>query len=61
MQQYICYRQLAGLTKTVNDYVRTCDVCQKNKIGGRRNHGLIPLPTALTGLLLLAYIYAINL
>ena len=31
----------------VNDYVRTCDVCQKNKIGGRSNHGLIPLNSAL--------------
>ena len=31
----------------VNDYVHTCDVCQKYKLGGRRNHGLIPVTGAL--------------
>ena len=30
-----------------NDYIRTCDTCQKQKTGGRRNHGLIPLAGAL--------------
>ena len=36
-----------GLQRMVNDYIRTCDVCQKYKTVGRNNHGLIPLTGAL--------------
>ena len=36
-----------GLQKMTNGYIRTCDIYQKHKTGGRRNHGLIPLTGAL--------------
>ena len=36
-----------GLQRVVNDYIRTCNACQKYKLGGRSNQGLIPITGAL--------------
>ena len=36
-----------GMQKMVYEHCRTCNVCQKFKLGGKNNHGLIPLVQAL--------------
>ena len=35
------------MQKMVYKFCRSCDTCQKYKLGGRNNHGLIPLTQAL--------------
>ena len=32
-----------GMTKTIENYVKNCDICQKNKITGNKKYGKIPL------------------
>merc|ERR1712051_171732 len=36
-----------GMQKMVYEFCRSCNTCQKYKLGGRNNHGLIPLTQAL--------------
>lgn len=36
-----------GISKQVEDFIRTCDECQKYMITGKRNYGKISLNSAL--------------
>ena len=48
MLKIIClYFGLPGIQKQVEDFIKTCEECQKYKIAGKRNYGKIPLKSSL--------------